>query len=90
MGSGDKRVDKACKAARKIKKAKRVGSYAWHVTSNKKKYRVQTDAWILKNGDVDYTFATCDCGGAYEERTTICPHVLRVLIEISEATNDVA
>ncbi len=87
VSSGDKRVDRACKAACKIKKVKQVGSYAWHVTSNKKKYRVQTDAY-LHDDELNHSFATCDCGAETEERTTICPHVIRVLIAITETAHD--
>lgn len=86
--SGDKRVDEACRAAKKIKKVKQVGSYAWHVTSNKKKFRVQTDAYSHLGVLQVHSFALCDCGGYTEERTTICPHVIRVLVEIVENDDD--
>lgn len=91
MASGgeiDKAIRKAQKAACRIKKAKQVGSYAWHVTANKKKYRVQTDAeW--RDDDLYFTFATCgDCNALYDDRTTLCAHVIRVLMEISETPDD--
>lgn len=91
MASGgeiDKAIRKAQKAACQIKKAKQVGSFTWHVTSKKKKYRVQTDAeW--RDDDLYFTFATCaDCGALYDDRTTLCAHVIRVLMEISEAPDD--
>lgn len=91
MASGgeiDKAVRKAQKAACQIKKARQVGSFAWHVTSKKKKYRVQTDAeW--RDNDLYFSFATCgDCDALYDDRTTLCGHVIRVLMEISEATDN--
>lgn len=86
-GDVDKALRKAQKAACQIKRVKQVGSYAWHVTSKKKKFRVQTDAEWRDEG-LYFTFATCECGGLYDERTTVCAHVVRVLMEISEATDD--
>lgn len=87
MASGgeiDKAIRKAQKMACQIENPEQVGSYAWHVTNKNKKYRVQTDAeW--RDDDLYYTFATCECGGLYDERTTVCAHVMRVLMEISEA-----
>jgi hypothetical protein len=86
-GEIDKALRKAQKAACQIKRVKQVGSFAWQVTSKKKKYRVQTDAeW--RDTDLYFTFATCECDGPYDERTTVCAHVLRVLMEISEAIDD--
>lgn len=90
MASGgeiDKAIKKAQKAACRIKKAKQVGSFAWHVTANKKKYRVQTDA-VWQEDDLYFTFATCECDALYDDRTTLCAHVIRVLMEISEAPDD--
>lgn len=82
-------IDKACRSARGIKRCEQVGSYAWHVWSKRKKYRVQTDAeWDYTNEEIIFAFATCDCDGYYEDRTTICPHVIRVLQEIAEAEDD--
>lgn len=86
-GEVDKALRKAQKAACRIKKAKQIGSFAWHVTANKKKYRVQTDAeW--REDDLYFTFATCECGALYDERTTVCAHVIRVLMEIAETPDD--
>lgn len=78
-------IDAACRSARGIKRCEQVGSYAWHVWSKRKLYRVQTDAeWDYSNDEIIFAFATCDCDGYYEDRTTICPHVIRVLQEIAE------
>lgn len=80
-----KRIDRACKAANQIKFAQQVGSYAWLVISNRKKYKVQTDAYLNEDNELWYTFATCTCGWDYDpsERTNVCAHTMRVLIEIS-------
>lgn len=78
-------IDQAVRCARHIKRCEQVGSYAWHVVSKRKLYRVQTDAeWDYGIEEIVFAFATCDCDGYYEDRTTICPHVIRVLQEIAE------
>lgn len=74
----DKDIERACKAAKKIKKAKQVGSYAWVV----KGFHVQTNAELYDDDEMQFTFATCDCGADYDEGTTVCAHVIRVLMEI--------
>lgn len=82
-------IDKACRSARHIKRCEQVGSFAWHVTSKRKRYRVQTDAeWDYRNDELIFAFATCDCDAYYEDRTTICPHVIRVLQQIAEDQGD--
>jgi hypothetical protein len=78
-------VDRACRAARHIKRCEQIGSYAWHVWSRRKLFRVQTDAeWDFNIDELIYTFATCTCDAYYEDRTTICSHVIRVLQQIAE------
>lgn len=78
-------IDKACRSARHIKRCEQVGSFAWQVWSKRKLFRVQTDAeWNHVEDEIIYAFATCDCTGYYADRTTICPHVIRVLQQIAE------
>lgn len=86
-GEVDKALRKAQKAACQITEVQQVGSFAWHVVSKKKKYRVQTDAEWRDEG-LFFSFATCECGAVYDDRTTVCAHVIRVLMEISETSDE--
>lgn len=85
----DEQIKRATCAARRIKLCWQVGSYAWTVVSNRKLYHVQTDAeWLVYEDDLHFSFAVCSCDGPYQERTTACAHVVRVLIEIRGQYHD--
>lgn len=82
------RTRDAVRAAHKLKPSKQQGSYAYTVKDRRRRFHVQTDAWPCEDGEIDFTFAVCDCGERQRERTTTCGHTLRVLMDIVGDADD--